>query len=144
MIISRGNNERCIANRRVVVRPLLDDEIRIDGLALDQFVARARRANAYPGPAVEQRGHLTSRHGAAANDERDHRRAVEHQRKAERRTHRNFPAAGPATRIATYSTSTATKVMLEYTAARRACQPPRTRPTAIPLTATQAPVPHIS
>src|SRR5204863_7912642 len=101
-------------------------------------------ANAHEGATVQQRGHLPRRDRAGAHDQRRHLSTVEHEGQSERRAHRNLPAAGPATRIATYSTRTATNVMLEYTAARRACQPPSTRPMAMPLTATHAPVPHIN
>src|SRR5215207_9042920 len=74
-----------------------------------------------------------------ADDERGDRRAVDHHRV---RAHRNWAPPGPATRNATYSTSTATNARLDTHAARRACQPPSKRPNASADAASHAPVPQ--
>ena len=85
----------------------------IGRFAVHELVRHVRCADPHRRAAIEESAHFPRRDAAAADDERDHRAAVQYEGKAERGAHRNFPTAGPATRIATYSTSTATKVMLE-------------------------------
>src|SRR3954468_24321149 len=93
------------------------------------------------GAGIEQADRLSRPYGAAADDERGDRAALDDERVA---AHRNCPPAGDATRNATYSTSTATNAALEYLAARWACQTCVIRPTAMQVTASHAPLPHTS
>lgn len=62
---------------------------------------------------VEQSAHFSQGNVSATNHERSHAPPVQYDGKLSHSAHKNFPATLPATRNATYNTSTAAKVTLE-------------------------------
>ena len=112
-VIGRGDDERRVTDCRLVVRPLLDEKMLIRHGPLQQGGIHDWSANADRRAPIEQRDGLPRRDVATADDECRYGATTKYDGNAECAAHKNFPAAGPTTRIATYRRSTAMNVTLE-------------------------------